>query len=143
MASTLLDTKHETFEAVLGVAPNLIETAILNQQTAGESSLDEVLAKLADLFGVKKRDALTILGISRSRKSKNPTMNVVLLDRTYSALEVFSRITRILGREAAKQWIRTPKEALDGATPLAMLETRVGLRKLQDMLTALEDGAYL
>ena len=143
MATTVTEVRKETFEQVIGVPPSVAEAAILNRDTAGETSLDEVLERLSHLLGIKKLEALRVLGISRSRKSKNPNMNVDLLDRTFVTLDVFSRVSRILGTDAAKHWFQTPKQALDGAIPLVLLETRVGVSKLQDMITALEDGAYL
>lgn len=131
------------FEQVLNTDSDSVADAVLNQTTVGERSVDEVLTRLAELLGVGKTEALGILGISRSRKSKNPAMNVELLDRTYSALTLFARVTSVLGQEGARAWFVTPKKSLGGATPLNLLATRVGVGKLQDRLTALEDGTFL
>ena len=136
-------TRDDLFEQVLDAAPAEVADAVLQQTLVGEPSLDQVLARLAALLGVSKAEALSVLGISRSRKSKNPAMNVELLDRTYSALTLFARVASILGYEGAKAWFSSPKAALDGATPVDLLATRVGVGKLQDMLTALEDGTFL
>ena len=143
MTTPVGSIRSEAFETVLGASPSSVEVAILNQELTGETSLGEVVNRLSSLLGISQQQALGILGVSRSRKSRNPKMSVELLDRTYSALSMFSRVAGILRNEAARSWFATPKEALDGATPLSLLETRVGLAKLQNMLSALEDGAYL
>jgi uncharacterized protein (DUF2384 family) len=144
MAITLLqETRQQTFNRVLGATPEAVESAVLHRELVGEASLEAVLANLADLLGVNKLEALRVLGVSRSRKSRNPKMDVGLLDRAYSALDVYARVASLIGGEHAPQWFKTPKRALDGARPIDLLETRVGLAKLTEMVTALEDGAYL
>ena len=143
--STLLvnEVKSQAFAQVLGAAPEVVERAILQHETVGETSLEQVTAKLAGLLGVSKGDALAVLGISRSRKSRNPTMNVALLDRAYSALELYARVASLLGSQRAQDWFRTPKAALEENRPVELLETRVGLAKLSSLVTALEDGAFV
>lgn len=136
-------TREDLFEQVLNAAPDDVADAVLRQTIIGESSVEQVLARLADLLGVNKTEALAVLGISRSRKSKNPAMNVELLDRTYSALTLFARVASVLGQEGARTWFASPKVGLDGAKPVELLSTRVGVGKLQAMLTALEDGTFL
>lgn len=137
------ETRLQVFGRVLSVNPEAVESAVLAHKLVGETSLDAVLGNLATLLGVGKLEALRVLGVSRSRKSRNPNMDVDLLDRAYSALDAYARVASLISREQAGEWFRTPKEALDGATPIDLLETRVGLRKLTSMVTALEDGSYL
>ena len=143
--STVLfnDTKLEAFDRVLGVTPDAVEQAVLRNQTVGERSLDAVLDNLSKLLGVSKGEALGVLGVSRARKSRNPTMNAALLDRAYSALDVYARVASLIGAEHTPGWFRAPKEALGGARPVDLLETRVGLAKLTGIVIALEDGAFL
>ena len=143
MIQAFAQTRHDLFTQVLAAVPNEVAEAVLKQTTVGEPSVDQVLTRLSVLLGVSKTEALGVLGISRSRKSKNPVMNVELLDRTYSALTLFARVASVLGRTGAQAWFATPKTALDGAKPVDLLATRVGVGKLQNLLTALEDGAFL
>ncbi len=141
--TSFASTREALFEQVLDTTPNEVAEAVLKQTVVGESSLEQVLRRLASLLDISKTEALAVLGISRSRKSKNPNMSVELLDRTYSALTLFARVASILGQEGAKAWFGSPKAALDGARPIDLLATRVGVSKLQNMLTALEDGTFL
>lgn len=137
------DTRNQAFKQVLGAAPEAVEQAVLHHELVGEPSLESVLASLSRLLGVSKLETLRILGVSRSRKSRNPKMDVGLLDRAYSALDVYTRVATLIGTERAPAWFQTPKRSLGGLRPLQLLETRVGLAKLSAMVTALEDGAYL
>ena len=143
MSTTLLkDTRLEAFNQVLGTTPEAVERAVLQHETVGETSLDAVLVNLGRLLGVGKGDVLGVLGVSRARKSRNPTMNVALLDRAYSALDLYARVVTLIGTEPTSAWFRTPKEALGGARPVDLLATRVGVGRLTGMIAALEDGAF-
>lgn len=141
--SLLRDTRLEAFNQVLGTTPEAVERAVLHHEIAGETSLDVVLVNLAGLLGVGKGDALDVLGVSRARKSRNPTMNVALLDRAYSALDLYARVASLIGTDPTPGWFRTRKEALAGARPVDLLATRVGVARLTGMIAALEDGAFL
>jgi len=143
METSLIATRRTTFARVLGATPDAIEAAVLHDQLTGETSLEAVVVNLAELLGVGKLEALDILGVSRSRKSRNPAMNVELLDRAYSALEMYAHVANLIGDVDAATWFRTPKETFGGVRPLELLETRVGLHKLGAVITALEDGAFL
>ena len=56
-----------------------------------------------------------------------------LLDRATEVLE---------GRDAARQWLKSPKRALGGCTPLEYADTEPGAREVEDLLTRLEYGVF-
>jgi uncharacterized protein (DUF2384 family) len=120
-----------------------VEQAILHDQPLTATTLSELTADLALVFAIGKSQALVLLGVSASRKTRNATLSADILDRALMAVDCFARVARILGPAAAQAWFATPKRALDGARPLDLLPTRLGLSRLHEMLTALEDGAYL
>ena len=43
-------------------------------------------------------------------------------------------------RQAARQWLQTPKRALGGATPLDHAATEVGAREVEDLVGRAEHG---
>lgn len=62
-----------------------------------------------------------------------------------------ARLVRLLGlagdlfdgdRRAATRWLRTPKAALDGATPLEYAKTTVGTRAVEDLIGRAEHTVY-
>lgn len=44
--------------------------------------------------------------------------------------------------DQARTWLKTPKRALDGKTPLEMGRTEVGAREVENLLGRLEHGVY-
>ena len=53
------------------------------------------------------------------------------------------RATEVLeDPQAARQWLKSPKRALGGATPLEYADTEPGAREVEDLLTRLEDGVF-
>jgi putative toxin-antitoxin system antitoxin component (TIGR02293 family) len=44
------------------------------------------------------------------------------------------------GRDAARQWLKTPNLALAGATPLSMLDTEPGAREVRRILSSIAHG---
>lgn len=45
-------------------------------------------------------------------------------------------------RGRARSWLKSPKWALDGRTPLAMARTEIGAREVERLLGRLEHGVY-
>lgn len=44
--------------------------------------------------------------------------------------------------EEAAVWLRSPKKALDGKTPLAYARTEIGARQVEDLIGSLEHGVF-
>lgn len=59
----------------------------------------------------------------------------------YAAL--FERAVDVLENEdAARTWLKTPKRALNGATPLAFAQTEPGAREVERLLGRIEYGVF-
>ena len=43
---------------------------------------------------------------------------------------------------AARDWLKAPNRALAGESPLAMVETEIGARELEDLIGRLEHGVF-
>lgn len=61
------------------------------------------------------------------------------------------RATRIFGlavdlfdgdEDAARRWLRTPKESLGGSAPLSYATTEVGAREVEELIGRTEHGVY-
>jgi len=55
---------------------------------------------------------------------------------------LLERATQVFEDEAAADWLRTPNLALGGVTPLALADTELGAREVDDLLGRLEHGVY-
>ena len=61
----------------------------------------------------------------------------------YRFNRVLSHAERVPGtRTKATQWLRRPNRALNGATPLALLDTDIGATQVDDLLGRLEHGVF-
>ena len=140
-----LHTRDELAERVFNTPYQRVERAILENTAIGDTTLKELTHDLAEVFGIGKAQTIGLLGVSAAKVSRAARGNVEVevLDRAASAIVVFARVATVLGPEAAPAWFEEPKRALDGARPLELLSSRVGLKRLDQVLTALEDGAYL
>lgn len=92
---------------------------------------------LADLAGVSTRT------LARRRKKAQ-----LLAPDTSERLVRFARLYEIatdtLGSEdEARQWLKTPKTALGGHTPLDYADTELGAREVENLLGRLAYGVFV
>ena len=56
---------------------------------------------------------------------------------------LFDQATQVLeGRDAARQWLKSPKRALGGRSPLEYADTEPGAREVENLLIRLEYGVF-
>lgn len=65
-------------------------------------------------------------------------------DRLLRTARIFGLAVDLFGgdRQAARQWLQTPKRALGDATPLGYAATEVGAREVEDLLGRAEHGVF-
>ena len=139
----IMGVEDALFEQVLGESARAVEDAVIAHRLVGERSLDIVVGRLADLFDASKGDTLKVLGVSRTKVSRKPDMDINILDRAGSALKLFARVSAMVGEEAAARWLNKPNRHMDSKRPLDLMTTRLGLERVEEMVIALEDGAFL
>ena len=62
-------------------------------------------------------------------------------DRLARLLRLSARAQEVFGRaDAAETWLRRPTGALDGKTPLALLDSDAGAKAVDDLLGRIEHG---
>jgi uncharacterized protein (DUF2384 family) len=136
-------TRDNIIQSIFNLSAKELEAIILEKTVIDQPPLDEILNKLAELLGIDKAETVVLLGIGSAEEISKMTVTVDVLDRAYTTIEMFARVANILGETRARRWFQEPKKVLEGARPLDFLQTRVGLDKLRQVLTALEDGAFL
>lgn len=140
MTSSIRDT---IVERIFNLSAKELEAIILEKTVIDQPPLDEIIYKLAKLLGINNVEAIGLLGISSAEEISDWTVTIDVLDRAYATIEVFARVANILGEARARRWFQESKKVLEDARPFDLLQTRVGLDKLRQVLTALEDGAFL
>ena len=104
-----------------------------------------VVDDMVQYFHVSKSDIFKLLRTPESTahrliKDKRP-LDAAASERVVRVADV----TRIAeetfgGREAAAQWLKTSNRALEGATPLSMLDTEPGAHEVRRILSAINYG---
>lgn len=120
------------FQQVLGESTRAVEDAVIAGELIGETSLDRIAQRLAEH-----------LGVSRTKMSRNPELDVEILDRIGIALKLYARIAAMVGPEGASRWLDEANRHLGGMRPLDLMTTHLGHARALDLVTALEDGSFL
>ncbi len=140
---SFFETRNQIALKIFHLPFKTVEQAVLQNKPISNITLPKLTEELAAILGIGKTATIGLLGISVSRQSRNTVLNTDILDRASSYISVFARVSSVLGETTARAWLQKPKRGLGGALPIDLLQTRLGLSQLEDMLSALEDGAYL
>ena len=135
--------KRKVFKELTGVDYYDLDAIWLGKSVPDTASASRLVGHLASLLDVRKRDATRILGVSESRISRNDKVDVPMLDRAQSVSEVFAHVAAALGPDGAQQWLKTPNPGLDGEPPYKLLGTNYGARRVENLITALLNGAVV
>lgn len=99
------------------------------------SVIELQLNQLSLLIGVPPRT----LARRRTAKQFNPLES----DRLYRIAHVLGIAKHTLGSlEKARVWLGRPNRSLDGAKPLSLLDTDIGVRQVEDVLARISYGVY-
>lgn len=107
----------------------------------------EKVIDISKRFHVRKGTMREILGISESTQARYERKNAVLKPAIADRLERFQRITQqaleLFEDEAETQrWLSSPKEELNGQTPLEALATDSGSKQVEELLYRAEYGMF-
>ena len=137
-------TKRKVFGELTGVDYYDLDAIWLGHKSVpSAASASSLVSHLSLLLEVRKRDAASILGVSESRVSRNDKVDVPMLDRAQGVSEVFAGVAAVLGPEGAQHWFKTPNPGLDGEPPHKLLGTNYGARRVENLITALLNGAVV
>lgn len=77
------------------------------------------------------------------RKQKKEKFTPEESDRIYRVALILNKTVDLFdSEEEATRWLKTPRPALDGNTPLDLLDTEPGLREVEDLLGRIEHGVF-
>ena len=77
------------------------------------------------------------------RKAANEPLTVEETDKALRLERIAAQAQRVFGEPAkAWRWLRKPKRALQGETPVAYLATEAGARVVEEMLGRIEHGIF-
>ncbi|MBN1425286.1 DUF2384 domain-containing protein [Candidatus Fermentibacteria bacterium] len=99
------------------------------------SELQLTVYELADLVSIARR--------TLARRKQEGRLRALESEKVYRIATLFdSAVAALGGEEQARQWLKSPKKALRGQTPLQHADTEVGAREVEDLLGRLEHGVF-
>lgn len=106
------------------------------------ASLDAVMTK----FGLTRPEMSAVLRLPQrtmARRKREGRLDPNESDRLLRLARIAAEAARILGdEEAAAGWLRDPNVALGGEVPMALLQTDIGARQVEQILGRIEYGVY-
>ncbi|HWQ36755.1 MAG TPA: antitoxin Xre/MbcA/ParS toxin-binding domain-containing protein [Blastocatellia bacterium] len=101
---------------------------------------------LKRLYEIPDEFAQRIIAVSArtwARRRAEDRLSPVESDRLYRLARIIARTEEVFGtREKAGIWLREPNRALGMQTPLALLDTDEGTRRVEDVLIRIEHGVF-
>jgi putative toxin-antitoxin system antitoxin component (TIGR02293 family) len=134
VAAALLKQVSRTFR--------LVELRAAVRRGLPFSAFDALLKAVA----LPQRELALVLGIpdrtiARRREAKQLT--AVESDRLYRVARTVAHTVSVLGTiEKARTWLTRPNRALGDEPPLALLDTDIGARQVEDVLLRIEYGIH-
>jgi len=122
------------------VAPT--PTELLNRVRTGlpYRSLESIRERL----NLSLLEAAVVLHVplrTLARRRQERKLDADESDRLYRLARIAAQAVSVLGSdEKAATWLRRPNRALNGEAPLALIDTDLGARQIEDVLGRIEHG---
>lgn len=103
--------------------------------------------QLSEVTGVSADELAELVHISRRtvarRKERDEPLDPATSERLIRLALLYAKVVEVIGDEPmSRQWLRTPREAFFGKTPLELLQTELGAREVEDLLLRVEHGVF-
>jgi putative toxin-antitoxin system antitoxin component (TIGR02293 family) len=106
----------------------------------------QTISRFVSASGVPLKDIYNIVIPARTlkhRRARHQRLSVDESDKLARLVRVFQQAERTFGDPAiARDWLDTPKKRFDDRTPIQMLRTEVGARRVEEMLGQIEYGIF-
>ena len=127
----------------LGVRPKSREDAIGLLKKGLPASSFEKLHKGMDISSADLARVANISIRTLQRRRKQGRFQTDESERLLRLGVLFDKAIEVLGSvDAAKGWMKTPKKALGGLSPLEYSDTEPGAREVEDLLGRIEHGVF-
>jgi putative toxin-antitoxin system antitoxin component (TIGR02293 family) len=107
----------------------------------------QVVKQLSTTFNLSVKDVAGVLDVTPKTisrwRGKDSALSEQQADRMIILKSIFDLGKKVLGTdENVKKWIREPIFSLDGQTPLKLLKTESGRRRIESVLHQIEYGFF-
>lgn len=95
------------------------------------------VGRFAELLGLSNRHW------RRISKTEGGFLGMIESDRLARVQKILAHVREVFETEdSAEHWLKTAVAALDGRTPLSMLDTDAGIEGVRTVLTRIEHGVF-
>jgi putative toxin-antitoxin system antitoxin component (TIGR02293 family) len=105
-------------------------------------SVFRTLREALQLSDAELGDHLRIARRTLTRRLRAKAFNPEESDRMARVAAVFTKAARLFGPEQAREWMKSPLEALAGETPLRRCDTTLGASEVEGVLGRIDYGVY-
>lgn len=133
----------KTRAKILGIEEPATEWELLNIIRRGLPG--KTIDILVDILGISISDLGRLLHVSSRTlmRQRGMQLDIHLSDHVLAISTVIAKCEDIFGNEErAVQWLKTPCMALNGESPLNMLDTSVGTSMVMDVLGRIDYGVF-
>jgi putative toxin-antitoxin system antitoxin component (TIGR02293 family) len=106
----------------------------------------EALENLLRIFALSRDEIMRILALpprTLARRRQQQRLSSAESDRLFRLTRILVHAAEVLGdRDKVVIWLRRPNRALDGATPLSLLDTDIGATEVDHVLGRIEHGVF-
>lgn len=130
---------------LLGFKSNINSEFGLIEATRSGISKSSLL-KLATLLGLTQEELCKILHISTKtfqRFTDSQNLDIYTTEQAIEMSLIYHKAIQLFNNSVAvQQWLKTPLMALNGQTPLSLLDTGIGANLVLNTLGRLEEGVF-
>lgn len=106
-------------------------------------SMFEALLKEVDLPQKQLSAVLGITDRTIARRREERHLTPAESDRVYRVARTVAHAEAVLGgMDRARSWLKSPNRSLGNETPLALLDTEIGARQVEESLLRIDHGIY-
>ena len=106
----------------------------------------ESLESVVQRFGLKREEVSWVLDLPErtlTRRRQEQRLRPAESDRLFRVTRIAVQAEQVLGStDKASRWLHTENRALGGQTPLALLDTDLGSRQVEEVLGRIEHGVF-
>lgn len=104
------------------------------------------LLKLASLMGLTQEELCKVLHISTKtfqRFTESQNLDIYTTEQAIEMSLIYTKAQQLFSTNlAVQQWLKSPLLALNGQTPLSLLDTGIGANLVLNTLNRLEEGVF-
>ena len=139
-----MSSHHQQISEWLGVRPSQTEQDLVNlaERQLPVSAISRLLT-----LGLTRAEVDHLVIPSRTlqhRRSRREKLTIDESDRVLKVMYALSQAEQLYGsRERALTWLRRPNPRLNNRAPLALLETAMGSRRVDELLVQIDEGMFV